>query len=285
MDENGRLHGDRWIPGARSAIIVEPTSNWVAKLLYNRAARMPSALEALNGVWGTQHLDNPRNPFFAHSSPQAQDPEILSTYELQNIFYLGRARLGTAIYHQEVEDFITWFGPHSNGGNFRGNGVELNLQAPLGPHFSVWANGSWNDSKLHFFQPGLFGPATGTESFHAYVNQSDHIIGSAQYTANGGFDWKILDHLTLSPSVRYFTEQAAVDFRPTDQGGPVFTTIRNRWYLDAALAWDHAFGMDMDIRLSGHNLLDNRKPIGAQIEGDTIRPRGIEGVLTVDLRF
>ena len=286
IDENGRLRGDHWFPGARSAIIIEPTANWITKLIYNRSARMPSAVEALNQVFGSEHLDNPRNPFFAQLSPQAQEPEILSTFELQEIFYIGRARVGASVYHQELENFITWFQPHSNGGNFRGNGVELNIQAPLGPQFSIWANGSWNDSVLHLFHPELFGPPRGqTEGFHANVNPESRIIGSAQYTANVGFDWKIMDHLTFSPSVRYFTEQAAVDFRPTDQGGPVFTTIRNRYYLDAALAWDHVFGRDMDIRLSGHNLLDNRKPVGAQIEGDTIRPRGIEGVLTIDFRF
>ena len=94
-----------------------------------------------------------------------------------------------------------------------------------------------------------------------------------------------MDHLTLSPSLRYFSEQAAVDFRTTDEGGPVFTTIRNRYYLDAALTWDHVLGRDVDIRLSAHNLLNNRRAVASQIQGDTIQPRGIEGVLTIDFRF
>lgn len=286
IDKNGRLDGDRWFPGARAAIIVEPAENWVTKLIYNRSARMPSALEAMNGVWGSQHLDNPRNPFFAQLSPQAQEPEILSTFELQEIFYLGRVRVGASLYHQELENFITWFSPHSNGGNFRGNGAELNIQAPLNPHVTIWANGSWNDSRLHLFRPDLFGPPSqSTEGFHANVNQDNRIIGSAQFTANLGLDWKIMDHLTLSPSLRYFSEQAAVDFRTTDEGGPVFTTIRNRYYLDAALTWDHVLGRDVDIRLSAHNLLNNRRAVASQIQGDTIQPRGIEGVLTIDFRF
>ena len=41
----------------------------------------------------------------------------------------------------------------------------------------------------------------------------------------------------------------------------------------------------MDLRLSGHNLLDNRDPVASQLNGDTYSPRGIEGVLTVDMRF
>lgn len=285
IDENGRLRGDHWFPGARSAIIITPTANWITKLIYNRSARMPSALEALNQVWGSEHVDNPLNPFFARLSPQAQEPEILSTFELQEIFYLGRARVAATVYHQELENFITWFSPHSNGGNFRGNGVELSVQAPLSAHVTVWANGSWNDSRLHLFHPELFGPPTGkNEGFHANVNPDSRIIGSAQYTANAGFDWKIMDHLTLSPSMRYFSEQAAVDFQ-TAPGAPEFKTIRNRFYLDAALTWDHLFGREVDIRLSGHNLFDNRKAVASQIQGDTIRPRGLEGILTIDFRF
>lgn len=285
LDENGRLDGDKWFLGARSAIIIQPTPNWVSKLIYNRAARMPSSLEALNQVWGSTHLDNPRNPSFAQLSPNAQEPEILSTFELQEIFYLGRTRVGAAIYHQELEDFITWFSPHSNGGNFRGNGVELNIQAPLGSRFTIWANGSWNDSELHLFNPAAFGPPSGkTEGFHANVNPDNRIIGSAQYTANLGFDWKIMDHLTFSPTLRYFTEQAAVDFRAAPEA-PEFRTIRNRYYLDTALTWDHVGGKDLDLRVSVHNLLDNRSPVASQIQGDTVRPRGIEGVFTVDLRF
>ena len=38
IDENGRLHGDKWVPGARSAIIVEPTSNWTSPFACARAS-------------------------------------------------------------------------------------------------------------------------------------------------------------------------------------------------------------------------------------------------------
>ncbi len=43
VDENTRLHEGRWFPGARAAIILDPTSTWVSKLIYNRSVRMPSA--------------------------------------------------------------------------------------------------------------------------------------------------------------------------------------------------------------------------------------------------
>ncbi len=62
-------------------------------------------------------------------------------------------------------------------------------------------------------------------------------------------------------------------------------TIRNQFYLDAGLTWDHIWCRDMDIRLAGRNLLDNRQPVGAQLAGDTYRPRGIEITLVLDTRF
>ncbi len=292
VDKNGRLNGEKWYPGARAAIILEPTPNWITKLTYNRSVRMPSPLASLNKVWGTDHLDDPRDPSFARQSSNAQEPEILSTFELQEIFYLGSVRIAATAYHEELSGFISFFEPHTNGGNFRGNGVELSLQAPITPNFTVWANGSWNDTKLNLFNNSLFGTqpqvsGNGTESFHSYVNQAGRLIGSPEYTANLGFDYKMCDHVTLTSAVRYFTEQAAVDFHPSVNGvsNAVFKPVRNRFYLDAALTWDHVFGKELDLRLSGRNLLDNRDPVASQQQADTYRPRGIEGVLTVDLRF
>jgi hypothetical protein len=285
LDSNSKLEGDEWFTGARSAIIVEPTDNWITKLIYNRSVRMPSDLSAVNQVWGINHLDTA--PAFAQTSLQVREPEILSTFELQEIFYLGKARLAATVYHEELEGFISFFSPHTNGGNFRGNGVDLSFQAPLTPRVTMWANVSWNDTKLNLFNHALFGSSpqrneSGVESFHSYVNETGRLIGSPEYTATLGFDWKIFDHLTFAPAVRYFSEQAGVDFQPNASS---FVIVRNRCYLDAALTWDHVFGKDCDIRLSGRNLLDNRDSIASQQQGDTYRPKGIEGVLTVDLRF
>ena len=278
VDHNTRMEGGRWFPGARAAIVVQPTEQWTHKFIYNRSVRMPSALAALNQAWGSDHLATA--PSFARVSPQAQDPEILSTFELQEIFYFGKVRVGASVYHQELENFVTWFAPHTNGGNFRGNGIELNINAPLDANFALWANGSWNDSELNLFKP-ILNPATGAvESHHAYTNTQHRIIGSAEYTASLGFDWKLSDHLTFSPALRYFTNQAALDFTSNE-----YKTIRHRCYVDAALTWDHVLGREMDLRLSGRNLLDNREPVASQLNGDTYRPRGAEVVLTVDMRF
>ena len=283
VDHSTRLEGNRWFPGARAAIIYEPTKTWVSKFIYNRSVRMPSALEALNDVWGFNHRNQTTAPPFARLSNPAMEPEILSTLEWDNIVYVGDARVGVNIYHQDMENFISFFQPHANGGNLHGEGVELNFEAPLNERIKLWANGAWNDSKLHLFNSGLFGPnpeatATGTESIHAYVNKSDRIIGSPAYTANGGVEYAITDHVTFSPSLRFFTEQAAAD-----RGH--YVTIHNQFYLDATLMWRDIAGKHMDFALSGYNLLDNRQAVGSPFNGSTYRPGGISFVASLTLRF
>jgi outer membrane receptor protein involved in Fe transport len=289
VDHNEKLHGNRWFPGWRAAIVYQPWRWWVAKVASYRAVRMPSAFQALNQVFGTNNPDSPLKPAFANLSPTANNPETLTTFELQNIFYFWRIRLGTTVYHQDLKDFITWFQPHSNGGNFSGYGAEISLHASIHPRFAVWGNGAWNDSRLHLFRPEVFGTVSNTpENVHAYVNNDNRIIGSARYTANLGIDSEPLTDLKFSPTVRYFASQAAVQFRTVPEGGPFLRTISQRAYADATLSWlglKRFTPLDMDIRLSGYNLFNNREQVGAQLFGDTYRPRGISGVLSVDAKF
>lgn len=275
VDHNNVLRNDEGYPGARAAIIVEPLSNWVSKLTYNRAVRMPTALESpLDTAWGT---GVPNAPFFTTNSPNATQPEILTTYEWQNIVYLGPLRLGVTVYHQELEDFIGWYNPWTNIGDFSGNGAEVNVQAQLDPSVNLWANGSWNNSRLH---PFLSGPAGANMIFP--VNVQGQIIGAPEYTANAGLDLKLTKNLSFSPAVRYFTDQAASD------GGNLLT-IRNRAYLDAGLLWRNCWrsnsGAELDLRLTGSNLTDNREPVAAQWRSQTYEPRGIDVMLSADLRF
>jgi outer membrane receptor protein involved in Fe transport len=276
VDQNTRLPG-RWFAGGRAAAIATPADFWVAKLLYNRAVRMPSAVAALNEAWGLDHLAT--SPSFARVSPQAHEPEILSTYELQNVVYVGDVRLQASLYHQELSDFITWFAPHSNVGDFHGNGAELSLQAPLDRRTLLWANAAWNDSKLALFRLPL-NPAGGVETHHAYTDPGGRIIGSAEYVANLGVERKVLDRLKVSPAVRYFTNQAGLDH---DAGQ--YIVVRHRVYFDLAVTLERVWGRDADLRLAGRNLLDDRRSVASQINGDTYRPQGAEAVLTLDVRY
>lgn len=276
VDQNTRLPG-RWFVGGRAAAIASPADFWVAKLIYNRAVRMPSALAALNEAWGRDRVAT--SPSWARVSPQAREPEILSTYELQDIVYVGDARLQASLYHQELSGFITWFSPHSNVGDFHGNGAELSLQAPLGSRTALWANASWNDSKLALFRQPL-NAAGGVETHHAYTDPDGRIIGSAEYAANLGCERRVLRRVRVAPAVRYFTNQAGLD-----HGAGEYIVIRHRVYLDLALTLERVWGRSADLRLSVRNLLDDRRPVASQLNGDTYRPRGAEAVLTLAVRY
>lgn len=278
IDKNKRLTGNRWFHGERAAIVADPKKNWVSKIIYNRAVRMPAPWASpLNRAWGS---DKPNPPPFAQFSTNAKEPEILSTFEFQNIIYFGKYRLGTTIYHQELKDFISWLEPHTNVGNFKGNGIELNVQAPLLPHLTLWGNVSYNDSKLYASVPVS---SSTIEEHHVEVNKDLRIIGAPKYTANLGSDYEFMQNLSLSPAIRYFTEQAAFDFNKQS-----FETIRNRYYLDATLTWKNLKvdkENELDLRLSGQNLLDNRSKVAGQWLRDTYRPQGLSIVLSMDIRL
>ena len=279
IDHNTRIPADRWLPGARAGLIVDPTSNWVSKLMFNRAVRMPAAYASLNEVWGINHVGEPTNPSFARISVPARDPEILETLEWQNIVYLGATRLGLSVYHQELEGFLSWFEPYTNIGNFRGNGVEVDFQTKVSRRVNLWANASCNESKLNPFIPSSLSVSSLEQ--HVVFNPATHLlIGFPLCTANLGIGWDILPNLNFSPSARYFTEQST--FNTQRQA---FDMIRNRYYLDPALTWRNVLGKNCDIRLSGNNLLNNRRPVSGQWLLDTYHPRGTSVVLAVDLRF
>ena len=288
IDHNTRVSGDDWFPAWRAAVVYQPFRSWVAKLLYYRAVRMPTPFEALNQVFGTNNPDTPSKPAFANKSPTADRPEKLTTVELQNIVYLGPVRAGLTVYRQDLQDFITWFQPHSNGGDFGGFGAEVSLQASLEP-VTLWASGAWNDSRLRLFNQELFGPVTSRpEDVHAYVNSDDRIIGSVRTTANLGADVTLIEQLQLSPTLRFFTGQAADAFNMNAPMGYDPLNVRNRFYLDATLSWVDLHplrALTADLRLSVTNILDDRDAVGAQLFGDIYRPRGTAAVLTLDLRM
>jgi outer membrane receptor protein involved in Fe transport len=276
QDHNTLLPGDKWYTGLRSALVYQTTDDWVTKAMFNRAVRMPSALAAMNTVFGS---NNPNPPPWAALAPTPQEPETLSTVELQNTFTVGKMRLGINVYHEDLDNFISWYEPWTNVGNFRGTGVEITARAPISECTVLWANTSYCNSELMPFAP--YEPKPGpVDPTHIIINPDGHIIGSPQWTANLGFDRKLTEHLTLSPTVRYFTEQAAFDYTDLE-----FITIRNIFYFDATLTWKEFLTKNMDLSLSIYNIFDNRDQIAAQWTSDTYKPRGTSGVASLSWRF
>jgi outer membrane receptor protein involved in Fe transport len=268
-DRNTRLDSEKAYLGGRMGLIYEPTDTWITKLVYNRAIRFPSMLASMNSVWGK---DIPSAPDWAHYSNPATRPEILSTIEWENVFYIGETRLGVTAYYEDLRDFISWAGPHTNVGDFSGYGIEANIQAPITRDLSFWGNASWNHASLRPFVP---------RADYMLTNNDERIMGSPDYTVNMGLEYKISKNLIFSPAFRYFTEQAAFSLEEND-----FITIRNRFYLDATLVWKDAFVKNMDLRVSVMNMLDNRDEVASQwMIRDTYTPRGITATLSLEYKF
>ena len=277
QDHNTIVPGDKWYTGIRSAIIRRNNDNWTTKVMFNRAVRMPAPWASyLNVAWGN---DKPNPPEWAKLAPNARYPEILSTVELQNIFYIDKTRISIDVYHEDLNQFISWYEPHTNIGNFRGTGVELDVRAPVNDRMLLWGNMSYVSSELLPFEAYLPGPGP-IEQQHIIVNPDGRIIGSPEWTANLGFERKIGEHLIFSPTVRYFTEQAGFDYTTSQ-----FIYIRNIFYFDATLMWKDFLVKNMDARLSGYNITNNRSAVAGQWVRDTYLPRGSTAVFSLNWRY
>ena len=76
-DYNTLLGEDsNWYWGGRAAAILKTKDWWTTKWIYNKSVRMPSALAALNEIWGN---DVPTAPSWASGSPNAARGEGIRT--------------------------------------------------------------------------------------------------------------------------------------------------------------------------------------------------------------
>jgi outer membrane receptor protein involved in Fe transport len=275
FDRDDILDSEDIYTSPRAALIYHPSTSWVWKVMHNRATRMPSPIMGpLNQLWGA---GNPFAPDWANSNPPADEPEKLSTTELQAIHYVGKLRLSANVYYQELEDFISWFSPFTNVGDFEGYGGEIDARYRSSDRLSLWLNGSYSDNDFQNKSQATES-AVGSQAFQIPANDAGEVVAVPEYIANAGLEWEALHNVFLTPAVRYFTHQ------PMFRSGE-WTYAEDRYYLDAAVTWENAWKKHVDVRLAGRNLLDNRDPVGTQWLADAYRPRGIYVELALYYRF
>ncbi|PCJ20491.1 MAG: hypothetical protein COB04_04355 [Gammaproteobacteria bacterium] len=262
LDDNNRKLGGRF---SFSYTVQDDNYNWITKFLINRAVRFPSPIAALNECWGA---GNTCEKFDAN--PVATKPEILTTAEWQNILYVKDTRLSVNIYKQELKDFISWIGPHTNVGNFTGTGIELEVKYILTERGTLWANTSKFNSEL---EPIADVGAKG-------VNGDNEIIGSPGLTFNAGLDFNVTDKLSLFGTLRYMTDQTAFN-----QVEGEFEKIDDIYYLDFSATYSKFMHDDINIGLNFRNLLDNRDHVSTQWSKTQYKPRGRSVVLAVSYSF
>ena len=285
-DEDTVLCTEAIYVSPRAAVVYQANKNWTLKLMENTATRMAQTPQGtnLNQIWGNQlpAALQAQAPSWAISNPNILKPEVLTTYELQSINYFGKTRFSVDYYHQKLDDFTAWFGPRCNVGNFEGDGVEVDMRTKASDSLTLLANGAYN--KNHFTTTAVVRTVTasGGESSSAFQlpsNPNGDVNGVPAFTANVGCEWQPVKKLFVSPTVRYTTSE------PMDFDGTTWTYADNRAYLDLTIMMRDAFVKDMDIRLSGYNITDNKQPISTQWLTDSYTPQGASVELTVSQKF
>jgi outer membrane receptor protein involved in Fe transport len=274
--DDNTIVNERVYWGGRFAAVYDISDKWISKAMVNRAVRMPSPLAALNQVWGT---NNPSPPTFANTSPTAQKPEKLTTYEWQNIYYFKKTRASATLYYQELEDFITWVAPHTNSGDYSGYGIELDVVHDFNNDLSMWFTGSYINSEFSsFFEIDSDPTVIGNE--HVQVNSDGEIVGAPIITANLGIDYQINNNINFSGQARYFTSQTAFSLKKSG-----FEELDDRIYLDAALTYEDVMVNGIDIRFSGQNILNNKSKVATQWSKTQFEPRGATYLITIFTEF
>ena len=279
-DHNTLLGEDsEWFWGGRAAAIYKATERWTTKWIYNKAVRMPSALGALNEIWGQ---DVPDAPSWANGSPNAEHPEELQTVEWANILYLGKTRLSGNIYYQDLTQFITWGAPHTNVGSYSGLGFELGVQHQATETLSLWGNGTYIHSEFDTYDS--FDAVAQANDAHRAVDGDKRLIGAPSTTINLGADWRILPKVIFTPALRYFTDQPVEE---THDGGTTteFSHVNNMFYLDAGLLFKDVYRKGWDVQIAAKNILDNRKFVAGPWLIGEYRPCGATIEMRAFLKF
>ncbi len=263
-DANSVLDGQKLHLSPRAAAIWNPNEVWVSKIMHNTARRFPSPwMSTMNEVWGSKNTA----PGYFVNAP-ADSPESLSTWEWQNIFYMGSTRLSVNIYHQRLRHYIAWFRPFTNAGDFEGTGGEIDLRMPVTRYLNIFINGAVNDAD---FEQTAVSPPIPMVS----ANEKGQMAAVARYTANCGFDARVRDNLHVSGSMRYFTRQPAFSAESEQWG-----YVEDHVTVDGAVAWERLIDGRLDLVLTGRNLLDNRDEVASPFHRYTYSPRGVSVELT-----
>lgn len=263
------IEDNRIYPSPRLALVYQTPNRWTSKIMYNRATRFPSPWSTeLNQVWSGSDIDT--NYFI---NPPAVDPETIDTIEWQNIFYFSTIRISANVYYQKLRDYIAWFRPFTNAGDFEGFGAELDIQAPVSPTLTLWGNLATTDTD--FTQKAASPPVPVMPA-----NPSGEIVAVPKLIINAGADYQIAKQVNSSLVCRYFTGQPAYDSIKQS-----WFDVDNQFYVDATVRWTQCFDLPLDLRVTVKNIFDQTDEVASQFHSYTYAPRGTTAELSLTYNF
>jgi outer membrane receptor protein involved in Fe transport len=267
---------DKIYASPRAALVYKPEDKFTTKLVYNSATHMPdTAASIYNLIWGNSKL-----PYFSWAVlPNATAPEVLNTLEWDNIFYAAKSRISLNIYTQKLENYISWYNPATNVGNFSGGGAELEIQTKFSKQFSLITNASYQKTDFTPYTsyngntPSSLGAGGITISV---ADPSGNCIAVPRVMANLIGEYKVTDNLCVSPAVQWFTQQAG--YFNYASGGQ-WQMVYNQAYYNLGVCWKNVIKDRLDLTLAGKNISNNRDLVAAPFRLSVEAPRGA----TVDL--
>lgn len=278
-DYNSVLENNRMSVSPRVAAIFIPSRHFTTKLMFNTATRYPSARAS--------HLNEFDKTKPDRAGRTVTRPEQLMAVESENIFFSNNTRVSLVFYYQYLKDFISWFNPFMNVGDFSGFGLEATWKTSFTPNISVWANVSCN--KADFTQTALLpayedGAAVPTS---VTVNEKGQMIAVPQFSGNIGADFRFFSQFYFSPRINYFTRQPAANYDHSPDANhstPGFFYADNQVFLDAALTYE-GIVKGLGLRIAAQNILNNRHQLGTVFSNQTYTPQGFTFQTTVFYSF
>lgn len=269
LDYNTILNKDHPFFSPRLAVILNPLNSWTSKLMYNQSVHMPSPwMSPLNNYWNQSNPNITQELRDYLENPLSKNPETLTAYEWENILYIRDTRISLNIYYQQLRDFIIWYRPFTNVGDFQGWGSEINVRSIINPHVTFWGNASYTNTNFNLTANKI--------DYTAAISESGPMHAVPSFTANAGVNLTS-GNLSFNPRIRYFTNQRSKRCPEC----PGFS-IKNRYYLDATIRWQNQY---FDLLFIGQNLLNNTKEVSAQAFLYTYHPRGTTGEIVIHYKF
>ncbi|NQZ59531.1 MAG: TonB-dependent receptor plug domain-containing protein [Lentisphaeraceae bacterium] len=273
LDQDTTLN-HKWYAGGRLGLIYTPQDDWTSKLLFNSAIRIPTtASSPLNLRWGPG-VPIPEFNGTITSNNLAEKPERLSTLEWQNIIYWNKNRFSVNIFYQYLKDYITWFSPFTNVGDFKGYGGELDWRGELFERFTPRANFSYTHNKFKQ-TAGESGGST-----ISAVNDHDDLVAVPTLHAVLGLEYRVMKNVSLDIATQFFTSQVYFD-KPRDR----WRNVNNHFNLDATLTIEEPLGEDSRLQFVIKNLLNNRDRVSFQFAKGQYTPRGLAAEVRLTYKF
>ncbi|NQZ56008.1 MAG: TonB-dependent receptor [Lentisphaeraceae bacterium] len=188
--------------------------------------------------------------------------------------YWNKNRFSVNVFYQYLRDYITWFSPLTNVGDFKGYGAELDWRCEAFERFTPRANFSYTHNKFKQ-TAGKSGGAT-----ISAVNDHDDLVAVPTLNAVIGLEYRINENISFDMATQFFTSQVYFD-QPRNR----WRHLNNHVNVDATLTIEEPLAAGSRLQFIIKNLLDNRDRVSFQFAKGQYTPRGFAAEVRLAYKF